>query len=156
MSDLRISISYILNRTAAMKNVILILTVLFFTGCVQRDPVRGDAAGNFTGTFKYAIASPNGFVSKYTWVITRRSANLLDFDMTKVIVKADGSEIISRDKATEVEITDEKRLHFSYTTATGRLVQVTALAAPKKLTVTSKALQGEDFTNVPWYEFDKL
>ncbi|SDD99537.1 hypothetical protein SAMN04487996_10365 [Dyadobacter soli] len=138
-----------------MKNVILILAVLFFTGCAQRDPVRGDATANFTGTFKYAIASPTGFVSKYTWVVTRHAPNVLDFDMTKVIVRADGSEIVSRDKATEVEITDEKRLQFSYNTTSGRLIMVTALAAPKKLHVNGAALQGEDFTNVPWYGFEK-
>jgi len=138
-----------------MKIVILVLTVLFFTGCAQRDPVRGDSTANFTGTFKYAIASPGGFVSKYTWVVTPHSPNMLNFDMTKVIVRGDGSEIVSRDQATEVEITDERRLTFSYTTAHGQLVQVTALAAPKKLIVNGVALQGEDLTNVPWYEFEK-
>lgn len=138
-----------------MKNVFLISTVLLFAGCSNSDPVRGDATANFTGTYKYVIASPNGFVSKYNWVVTRHSPNMLDFDMTKVIVRANGSEIVSRDKAVEVEITDEKRLQFSYTASGGRLVQVTALAAPKKLTVNSMALQGEDFTNVPWYEFEK-
>ncbi|HWV30512.1 MAG TPA: hypothetical protein VN038_12685 [Dyadobacter sp.] len=138
-----------------MKNVILILTVLFFTGCSQRDPVRGDASENYTGTYKFAIASPNGFVAKYTWVITRRSVNLLDFDMQKVVVRGDGSEISSRDTATEVEVKDEKRLHFSYTDKNRRLVQVTLLAAPKKLTMTSSALQGDDATLVAWYEFDK-
>ncbi|MGG7661468.1 hypothetical protein [Dyadobacter sp. BHUBP1] len=138
-----------------MKNVILVLTVLFFTRCSQHDPVRGDATGNFTGTYKYAIASPLGFVSKYTWVVTRRSANVLDFDMQKVVVRGDGSEISSRDTATEIEVKDEKRLHFSYTDKNRRLIQVTLLAAPKKLTMTSSALQGDDATHVAWYEFDK-
>jgi hypothetical protein len=138
-----------------MKNVLLILTVLLFTGCSRHDPVRGDAAGNITGTYKYAIASPNGLVSKYTWVVTRRSANVLDFDMTKVIVRGNGSETTSRDIAPEVEITDEKRLRFSYTSTNGRLVQVSLLAGSKKLTINSFALQGEDATNVPWYKFDK-
>jgi len=138
-----------------MKNVVLVLVVLFFTGCAQRDPVHGDASGNFTGTYKYAIASPNGFVSKYTWVVTRHSANMLNFDMTKVIVTAGGSELTSRDTVTEIEIADEKRLQFSYTKTNGGFVHVSILAAPKKLTVNSTALQGEDATNVPWYEFDK-
>ena len=138
-----------------MKNVILILIVLFVTGCSQHDPVRGDASENYTGTYKFAIASPNGFLAKYTWVITRRSVNLLDFDMQKVVVRGDGSEISSRDTATEVEVKDEKRLHFSYTDKNRRLVQVTLLAAPKKLTMTSSALQADDATLVGWYEFDK-
>lgn len=138
-----------------MKNVILVLTVLFFTRCSQHDPVRGDATGNFTGTYKYAIASPLGFVSKYTWVVTRRSANVLDFDMTKVIVYGDGSTVTSRDNAAEIEIRDEKRLQFSYISGAGRNVEVSLLAGPKKLTINSYALQGEDATLLAWYEFDK-
>lgn len=138
-----------------MKNVILVLAVLFFTGCVQRDPVRSDASENYTGTYKFTIASPNGFVSKYTWVITRRSVNLLDFDMQKVVVRSDSSEILSRDAATEIEVKDEKRLHFTYTDKNHRLVEVTLLAAPKKLTMTSTALQGDDATHLAWYEFDR-
>ena len=138
-----------------MKNVLLILVVLFLTGCSNRDPVRADASENYTGTYKFAIASPNGFVSKYTWVITRRSVNLLDFDMQKIVVRGDGSEISSRDTATEVEVKDEKRLHFSYIDTNRRLVEVTLLAAPKKLTMTSTTLQGDDATHVAWYAFDK-
>nr|WP_295920964.1 hypothetical protein [uncultured Dyadobacter sp.] len=138
-----------------MKNVFLALTVLFFAGCSHSDPVSGDAAGNFTGTYKYAIASPLGFVSKYTWVVTRRSANLLDFDMTKVIVRGNGSETTSRNHAAEIDITDEKRLQFSYTDTNGRYVTVSLLAGSKKLNVNSFALQGEDATNVAWYQFDK-
>jgi hypothetical protein len=138
-----------------MKNVVLILIVLFFSGCSQRDPVRGDAAENFTGTYKYSIASPKGFISNYTWVVTRRSANVLDFDMTKVIVMGNGTETTSRDTAAEIEITDEKRLQFSFTRTNGRFAHVSLLTGPAKLTINSTLLQGEDETNVPWYEFKK-
>ncbi|MCF0070512.1 hypothetical protein LZD49_08510 [Dyadobacter sp. CY261] len=138
-----------------MKNVILILIVMFFVGCSKSDPVNGDASGNFIGNYEYAIASPLGFVSKYSWIVERRSANVIDLDMTKVIVRSDGSQTKSRDLVTEVEITDAKKLDFSYINMNGRFVQVSVLAAPEKLTVSSVALQGDDATHLKWYEFDK-
>ncbi len=138
-----------------MKNVVLILIVLFAAGCSNSDPVRGDAAGNFTGTYKYAIASPLGFVSKYTWVVTQRSVNVLDFDMTKEVVQGNGARTVTRENAAEVEVIDEKRLRFSYTTTSGHVIGVSMLAGSRKLSVNSYALQGEDATNVPWYVFEK-
>ncbi|MCE6989290.1 hypothetical protein [Dyadobacter sp. CY323] len=127
-----------------MKNLYLLLIIMFLSGCSNKDDVKPDMTEFLVGSYILESYNTMGELRKLLWAVEKESDNTVKMHMTSIYTPFKGTPSVFSDTTISgIKISNVSEIEFSYTNKYNYSVDVLGTIYQGHLYVKSEYLKLE-------------